>query len=275
VVIAIIAVLIGFLLPAVQRVREAAARIQSTNHLKQIVLATHSFSNANGDYLPSVTGYNYFSRRVEVSVFFSLLPYIEGGSLYAAYQAKYNKGSISSEYVVPVYLSPADPTRPSDPAGMASYAANALLFAPRMRLRNVTDGMSNTIAYAEHYTFNCGGREFSWFVNDDPWRLGKPTPTGIKILRGATFADQKSNDVVPVVKGNPPSTQGSVPSLTFQIRPKASDCNPRIAQTPHDAMLTALGDGSVRPLAAGMSAITYWSAVTPSGGEVLGNDWQQ
>src|SRR5262245_14112815 len=84
VVIAIIAILIGLLLPAVQKVREAAARIQSANNLKQMGLATHNFNDTNG-YLPPGVGWK---PKVEVeggingTAAFYLLPFLEQDNLF-------------------------------------------------------------------------------------------------------------------------------------------------------------------------------------------------
>ncbi len=97
VVIAIIAILIGLLLPAVQKVREAAARMQSANNLKQMGLALHMYNDTKGLLPPSfgwdpklASGEKAKAGGTYGTTHFHILPYIEQEALFKqSYQTRY------------------------------------------------------------------------------------------------------------------------------------------------------------------------------------------
>jgi prepilin-type N-terminal cleavage/methylation domain-containing protein len=270
VVIGIIAILMGLLLPAVQKIRDAANRAKSQNNLKQIALATHNYESAH-DYFPAVNGQPAEVYRGE-SLFIAIAPYLEQT------RASFYQGFIRT------YVSPADPTvfahLFSAPIPVSSYAANAQVFQGVPTWATFVDGTSQTIAFAEHYAYDCNGVTF----------LAEKSLSFNPVLRRATFADGG-----PILSGNtfddvypapgPGGTQPSRPGVTFQVAPRFRGttgllteyggpvappgwCDPGLAQTPHrGGMLAAMGDGSVQTISPGVDVIVYWGAVTPAGGE--------
>jgi prepilin-type N-terminal cleavage/methylation domain-containing protein/prepilin-type processing-associated H-X9-DG protein len=81
VVLAIIAVLIGLLLPAVQKVREAASRLSCQNNLKQLGLGLHNYANSFDSFPP---GYVAASNNPGWGWGAMLLPFVEQEPLYNA-----------------------------------------------------------------------------------------------------------------------------------------------------------------------------------------------
>ena len=130
--IAIIAILIGLLLPAVQKVREAAARMQCQNNLKQIGLACHNHESALG-YFPTAGAQSAANGMSGVGFetigwCYQILPYIEQDNLYKIGQASgvnWNAtiGKAMTDVPVKTYNCPSRSSRLSQVASWGSVYA--------------------------------------------------------------------------------------------------------------------------------------------------------
>jgi prepilin-type N-terminal cleavage/methylation domain-containing protein/prepilin-type processing-associated H-X9-DG protein len=185
VVVAIVAVLIGLLLPAVQKVREAAMRAKCQNNLKQIALAAHNYHDAYDHFPPGATPF-----PSEASVQVMILPFLEQGSLYQQFDFSksvftHPVNAPARAQTIPVYLCPSDPSEgsyldtrqlpgvPPAPSGMSNYFGNMgahgwwrddsgagtsgkapglmgiFSLDSKTRLTDILDGSSNTALFAE------------------------------------------------------------------------------------------------------------------------------
>jgi hypothetical protein len=155
------AIVVALLLPAVQKVREAAARTQSVNNLKQITLGFHGYHDAhkylpfNGADLDGKLGGAMYSKQAKAnnphsgSWAFQILPYMDQMPVYATANANSavmaylcpgrgrppmeSPGGAWSDYFINNYANdPSNASKPDNPS-------------KRRTLVGFTDGASNTI----------------------------------------------------------------------------------------------------------------------------------
>jgi prepilin-type N-terminal cleavage/methylation domain-containing protein/prepilin-type processing-associated H-X9-DG protein len=140
VVIAIIGMLIGLLLPAVQKIRETAARAQCTNNLKQIGIALHSYHDANngfpsgyidGNTDPNSTPDNDVGPGWGWATF--LLPYLEQQNVYNQINLRVTVGIGSnaaiSQQPMKIYQCPSDPLQQPFPVYDSSFSTTITTIA--------------------------------------------------------------------------------------------------------------------------------------------------
>jgi len=161
----VLPVLVALLLPAVQKVREAATRMANQNNLKQLALAMHNYEAVYGSFPPAVVyrkdGKPLYSWRVV------LLPYLQQDGLYKEFHldepwdSAHNKPLLAR--MPAVFGTAADPGQASTETHYQVFVGGGAVFdapepAPeaqgfkppkRTRLTDVTDGASNTLLIVE------------------------------------------------------------------------------------------------------------------------------
>ena len=269
VVIAIIAILIALLVPAVQKVREAAARTQCTNILQQMSLALISCADTYKGALPPGIGLypspNQSNNNGNGGHFMHILPYIEQSPLYKSSlrnpdpDGRNGNNATYSQWTsqvqsskVPIFVCPSDPTDPGN--GMTSYGYNGQIFRTnypgwggntKVRFPSgFSDGTSNTAIYTERL-MRCSGAPYNdgywpdWGGNIYSNDLGSPT--------GATALFQTNL----VLNNGRANYNGNLPG------------------TPHgQTIIVGMADGSVRSASAGISGASWWAAFTPASGDL-------
>jgi prepilin-type N-terminal cleavage/methylation domain-containing protein/prepilin-type processing-associated H-X9-DG protein len=286
VVIAIIAVLVALLIPAVQKVREAANRLSCSNNLKNLGLALHHFENVRGKFPPGNVQGPFPEAGVNNPVKHGwgqyILPFIEQPNLAKLYRWDLNAYDPPNQPVVttqlPVFQCPSaeadrfytkgppgdyggksacgdyTPTWEVDPVlvklGLMDPVSNyqgVIVPLAMTRLRDITDGKANTILLTED-----AGRPQQWI-------LGKPGED--QVIQGGPWSGFNTGVMLMGFDRKTQTRPGSC----------AINCtNDREVYAFHPGGANAaFADASVRFLKADMSIGILAALVTRAGGEVV------
>jgi type II secretory pathway pseudopilin PulG len=265
VIIAIIAILIALLVPAVQKVREAAMRTQSMNNLKQIGLAFHNFHDGNGR-LPfngsnSAVGNVKYSAEAKDgktesgSWAFQILPYIEQLQLF---------NNVTRDAGIAIYLCPARgrPLVETSNGGGAwtdyfynNYINNALEATKtssadkQRRFNDITDGTSNTIMIGHGN------------IRTSQYKANADVTLSSNIFKGGTSGTARAGNST--TKDQPSNPGGVTLSRDSDKAPVLGSWGGPFA----GGALMAYADGSVRFMS--YSVENFSAYLTPAGGEVI------
>jgi hypothetical protein len=264
------------LVPAVQKVRAAAARTQCLNNLKQIGIACHSANDAfkrmprfHEKGYPSVGAFKPKDpQQFDGTVHFYLLPFLEQSTLMQHWDGQTASNALNGAKQIPtpiVYICPSDPSMTPNYIwngyAITSYSFNGQVFAddciaPSLG-RTFPDGTSNTALAFERYGL-CG-------TNGDvrTWGNGAGVDQNAEVVYYANFKPGPSTTWV----------NNNVKQI-FQVQPAQAACihSTHDTSTPHETMCVLMGDASTRSASSTVTLQVWRAIITPAGGEPFGLD---
>ncbi|MEZ6129107.1 MAG: DUF1559 domain-containing protein [Planctomycetaceae bacterium] len=204
-------ILVALLLPAVQQAREAARRTQSKNNMKQLGLAMHNYHDVYGHFPIGTVADTNLKPEQRLSFLFSVLPFVEQAALYNALSGTSKlawddaQNEQMTSVAIPTFVHPSVvPAIPNATSyvGMAGIGEDAAELPVRheragifgynrkTRMRDITDGTSNTIMMTEandtDIPWAAGGKTLKSLTQqpyiNGPDGIGGPSPGGCHVL---------------------------------------------------------------------------------------------